>query len=138
MSYFLTRLKSIFISRTNWKDDYKCPKQYKSFLETARKEAWRKLQLAGYTKNGHKIREVKVVKGTVLRKLGWSIPFAGSPTGYAGGYTYSCGIVLVCNPNNGEIRFEDAVHEWQHAILHWNGIHGDEDYEVSAMKKKPN
>ena len=101
-----------------WRDpnSVKCPDRYRKMLQDAYWEVAAKLEKIGIDRR-HRLKKMSVVTGTVLRPLGWAVPFAGSPTGYAGGYASDTAMTMVSNPTNGEIVYRDVCHEWAEAIL---------------------
>lgn len=104
------------------------PARYKEQVRAAFWRVTKHLEGIGWHSSKHQVRRVEIVPGTVKRPLGWAVPLALSPSGYAGGWVAAnrngeaTRIVLVCDPNTGEIMDSSAAHEWGEAILFTGGI----------------
>jgi hypothetical protein len=115
MSNWFTRL----FAPTRWEhpDEVDVPSRYAAQVVDAFWTAASKLKTVGHFEHSHKIKRIRIVDGTHKREKGWAVPAAFSPTGWAGGWCGSREIVLVCDPNNGNIMESTAIHEWAEALL---------------------
>lgn len=113
----------------NHPDHVEVPKLYRAQVRAAFWTAAAKLESVGLYLRKHKIREIEIRKGEVIRPQGWAIASSASPTGYAGELCGSRKITLVADPDTGAVNDKTIIHGWAHALMDYANVHRGNAHE---------